>query len=81
MRKILLAAVVLPLLGGVALAQSPNVGRNVDTSVGPEAWPDAAAQWAKLQGNVGTRAPTYSQQFPLNGQPIPAEQGGTANGG
>ncbi len=44
MRKIVIAAIVLPLMGGAALARcSPHVGRNVDTSVGPEAWPSAAA--------------------------------------
>ena len=53
MRKILLAAILLPMLGGVALAQNPNAGRGHDTASGPEAWPNAAAQWANNPSPYG----------------------------
>lgn len=48
MRNTLIAAIILGLLGGGALAQSTRGGRSTGADVGPMAWPNAAAQWAAL---------------------------------
>jgi hypothetical protein len=57
MRMILLATALLPLFAGAAFAGggggggSPNVGRNINTEVGPMAYPNAAELWAAQRNN------------------------------
>jgi hypothetical protein len=61
MRRILLAAVLLALSAGAAFAAggsgggggSPNVGRNINTAVGPMAYPNAAELWAAHLSHSG----------------------------
>ena len=60
MRALILAAALLPLCGGVALARggggggNPNVGRNVDTAAGPMAYANWEQLWRAAQGGAGT---------------------------
>lgn len=71
MRRIIFAAVALiPLFGGVALAQRPDRSSNYNFAAGPEAYPNWQQQWARLPGYpyAQTHAPTQQQQHLATGQ-------------
>jgi hypothetical protein len=86
MRKMIFAtAAILPVLGGAALAQSPNTNYGDRTQLGPMAWPDAAAEWSRLEQNsVAQPAPGATPEMqqlngtepPALGQPEPARPTG-----